>query len=310
MLGTVVPECPVIPLGERVDCFPDAGASKLGCLQRGCCWSPLDERNAPWCFFSTNHGYSVVRLSALLKRKVAPSLFGEDIEELAFHADLQTVNRLRFKISDAHKQRFEVPHEHIKPPATHPSGSFNYEVELTHNPFGFQVRRAATKKLVTWLMCCGTLEDSRVLAHSVFDKYCVVMTLTFNSYSHNDYYSLSASLLSQDIQYTDIDYMEDKKDFTYDEVNFKGLPQFADYLHEKGQKYILILDPAIATSKRINGPYEAYDRGTQKNAWVTEADGKTPLVGEVGGEGGGGAFTNVYGADHNSWLNDVFYPHD
>ncbi|XP_031669044.1 maltase-glucoamylase, intestinal [Oncorhynchus kisutch] len=87
--------------------------------------------------------------------------------------------------------------------------------------------------------------------------------------------------LPYDIQYTDIDYMEDKKDFTYDEVNFKGLPQFADYLHEKGQKYILILDPAIATSKRINGPYEAYDRGTQKNAWVTEADGKTPLVGEV-----------------------------
>lgn len=45
----------------------------------------------------------------------------------------------------------------------------------------------------------------------------------------------------QDIQYTDIDYMEDKKDFTYDLVNFKELPQFADYLHEKGQRYILIL---------------------------------------------------------------------
>lgn len=35
--------------------------------------------------------------------------------------------------------------------------------------------------------------------------------------------------------------MEDKKDFTYDRVNFAGLPQFADYLHAKGQKYILIL---------------------------------------------------------------------
>lgn len=45
----------------------------------------------------------------------------------------------------------------------------------------------------------------------------------------------------QDIQYTDIDYMEDKKDFTYDKVKFSELPQFADYLHEKGQKYILIL---------------------------------------------------------------------
>lgn len=48
-------------------------------------------------------------------------------------------------------------------------------------------------------------------------------------------------ILMQDIQYTDIDYMEDKKDFTYDKVKFSELPQFADYLHEKGQRYILIL---------------------------------------------------------------------
>lgn len=45
----------------------------------------------------------------------------------------------------------------------------------------------------------------------------------------------------QDVQYTDIDYMEDKKDFTYDKVKFADLPSFADYLHAKGQKYILIL---------------------------------------------------------------------
>lgn len=45
----------------------------------------------------------------------------------------------------------------------------------------------------------------------------------------------------QDIQYTDSDYMEDKKDFTYDKVNFTELPGFADYLHARGQKYILIL---------------------------------------------------------------------
>lgn len=45
----------------------------------------------------------------------------------------------------------------------------------------------------------------------------------------------------QDIQYTDIDYMEDKKDFTYDKVKFSELPDFANYLHEKGQRYILIL---------------------------------------------------------------------
>lgn len=49
------------------------------------------------------------------------------------------------------------------------------------------------------------------------------------------------SLLFQDIQVIDIDYMENRKDFTYDKVKFKGLPQFADYLHKHGQKYIIIL---------------------------------------------------------------------
>ncbi|TKS81203.1 Sucrase-isomaltase, intestinal [Collichthys lucidus] len=88
--------------------------------------------------------------------------------------------------------------------------------------------------------------------------------------------------LPYDIQYTDIDYMEDKKDFTYDKVKFSELPDFANYLHEKGQRYILILDPAVATSKRLgNAPYESYDRGTEKNAWVTESDGTTPLLGEL-----------------------------
>uniref|UniRef100_A0A674BN20 Maltase n=1 Tax=Salmo trutta TaxID=8032 RepID=A0A674BN20_SALTR len=352
------------------------------------------------------HNMDIMTASVLTLRKqslkAAPSLFGEDIEELTFHADMQTVNRLRFKISDAHKKRFEVPHEHIKPPATHPSGSFNYEVELRHNPFGFQVRRAATKKVLfdttmgplvfadqylqlsarlpshniyglgehvhqnyrhdtnwrTWPIFTrdsfpngGThnlyghypyflcLEDESGKSFGVFLMNSNAMEVTLQpapavtyrtiggvldfyillgdtpeqvvhefleligkpmippywslgfQLSRWDYGSLDevkktvernrAVDLPYDIQYTDIDYMEDKKDFTYDEVNFKDLPQFADYMHEKGQKYILILDPAIAISRRINGPYEAYDRGTQKNAWVTEADGITPLVGEV-----------------------------
>lgn len=49
------------------------------------------------------------------------------------------------------------------------------------------------------------------------------------------------SLLLQDAQVTDIDYMEEWKDFTYDKVNFKDLPTFAAYMHEYGQKYIIIL---------------------------------------------------------------------
>ncbi|XP_029441992.1 LOW QUALITY PROTEIN: maltase-glucoamylase, intestinal-like, partial [Rhinatrema bivittatum] len=87
--------------------------------------------------------------------------------------------------------------------------------------------------------------------------------------------------LPYDVQFTDIDYMENKKDFTFDQVKFKDLPAFADDLHAHGQHYIIILDPAIANTPLINGSYATYDRGNAQKVWVYEADGTTPLVGEV-----------------------------
>ncbi|XP_078266999.1 sucrase-isomaltase, intestinal [Rhinoraja longicauda] len=87
--------------------------------------------------------------------------------------------------------------------------------------------------------------------------------------------------LPYDTQITDIDYMENKKDFTYDLKKFRDLPQFAHDLHQHGQRYIIILDPAISTQRRIAGPYHSFDRGTQVGAWINESDGTTPLLGEV-----------------------------
>ncbi|KAK2912661.1 sucrase-isomaltase, intestinal-like [Channa argus] len=410
-IGAFVPQCPNIPQSERVDCFPDAGASKLQCEQRGCCWGPLDERNIPWCYFSTNHGYTVeseersnlYEMKAQLKRMPSPSLFGADIQDLSFHAEMQSNNRLRFKIFDPHSQRFEVPHEHVSSLSSDPSSPISDTLEITQKPFGLIVRRKENKKVVfdttmaplvfadqylqlsaklpssniyglgehvhqhyrhdmnwkTWPIFTrdafpngGThnlyghypfflcLEDESGKSFGVFLMNSNAMEVTLQpapavtyrtiggildfyilfgdtpeqvvqefleligkpvipSYwslgfqlSRWDYGSLSevkktvernrAVGIPYDIQYTDIDYMEDKKDFTYDKVKFRELPQFADYLHEKGQKYILILDPAIATSKLVgNNSYGSYDRGTEKNAWVTESDGKTPLIGEV-----------------------------
>ncbi|XP_069543659.1 sucrase-isomaltase, intestinal [Brachyistius frenatus] len=406
-----VPQCPNIPLAERVDCFPDAGASKQTCEQRGCCWEPLDERNVPWCFFSTNHGYTVESveqpdpyvMQAKLKRNPSPSLFGADVQELSFHAEMQSNNRLRFKIYDAQRKRFEVPHEHVGSLNSDPSSPISNTLEITHNPFGLTVRRRENSRVLfdttmaplvfsdQYLQLSAKLPSHNIYGlgehvhrnyrHDTYWKTWPIFTRdafpnggTHNLYGHYPfflcledesgksfgvflmnsnamevtlqpapavtyrtiggildfyilfgdtpeqvvqefleligrpvippYWSLGFQLsrwdygnlsevkstvernraigIPYDIQYTDIDYMEDKKDFTYDKVNFKELPQFAEYLSEKGQKYILILDPAIATSKRVgNAPYEAYDRGTQKNAWVTESDGKTPLLGEV-----------------------------
>ncbi|XP_068137043.1 sucrase-isomaltase, intestinal [Hyperolius riggenbachi] len=87
--------------------------------------------------------------------------------------------------------------------------------------------------------------------------------------------------LPYDVQFTDIDYMENRKDFTYDKVKFADLPNFAQNMHAHGQKYIIILDPAIANTPLINGPYEAYVRGNRLGVWVNESDGVTPVIGEV-----------------------------
>ncbi|EPY81866.1 hypothetical protein CB1_000700011 [Camelus ferus] len=76
--------------------------------------------------------------------------------------------------------------------------------------------------------------------------------------------------------------MEDKKIFTYDKVAFNGLPEFVQDLHDHGQKYVIILDPAISIEKRTNGAaYETYDRGTEQKVWVNESDGTTAIIGEV-----------------------------
>ncbi|XP_037531236.1 maltase-glucoamylase, intestinal [Nematolebias whitei] len=406
-----VPQCPNIPLAERVDCFPDAGASKIKCEQRGCCWSPLDDRNVPWCFFPTNHGYSVKSteypspyvMNAHLKRMAAPSLFGADLEQLTFHAEMQTNNRLRFKIFDSQRQRFEVPHEHIPTVSSNPSSPITNSLEITQKHFGLIVRRKENKKVLfdttmaplvfsdQYLQLSAKLPSHNIygLGEHVHTRYrhdtnwrnWPIFTRDaqpnggrHNLYGHHPfflcledesgksfgvfllnsnamevtlqpapavtyrtvggifdfyivfgdtpeqvvqeyleligrpvippYWSLGFQLsrwnygtlsnvkevvernravgLPYDIQYTDIDYMEHMKDFTYDRNRFRELPQFAEYLHEKGQRYILILDPAIATSKREGGaPYESYDRGTEKNVWVTESDGKTPVIGRV-----------------------------
>ncbi|XP_052438648.1 sucrase-isomaltase, intestinal-like [Carassius gibelio] len=407
----IVPECPNIPEGERVDCFPDGSASQQKCLERGCCWSPLSETNVPWCFFSKNHGYSVIseskpdstHIEAKLTRMDAPSLFGADIKELTFSAEMQTENRLRFKITDANQARFEVPHEHVQSLSDTPSGPLKYRLELIQKPFGLKVWRTTSPEKLLFDTTIGPLvfadqylqlsaklpshniyglgehvhqtfrHDTNWRTWPIFTRDAFPNGGTHNLYGHYPYFtcledasgqsfgvflmnsnamevtvqpapavtfrtiggvldfyilvgetpervvdeftkligrpfippywSLGFQLsrwdygsleevkkvvernrqagLPYDVQYTDIDYMENKKIFTYDMEKFAELPQFADYMHDKGQKYIVILDPAVSTGQRINGPYEALERGNAAKAWVTEPDGETPLLGEV-----------------------------
>ncbi|ELK13786.1 Maltase-glucoamylase, intestinal [Pteropus alecto] len=90
-----------------------------------------------------------------------------------------------------------------------------------------------------------------------------------------------AAQLPYDVQHADIDYMDERKDFTYNPVDFKGFPEFAKELHNNGQKLVIIVDPAISNGSSPSNPYGPYDRGSDMKIWVNASDGVTPLIGEV-----------------------------
>uniref|UniRef100_A0A8P0TBI0 Maltase-glucoamylase n=1 Tax=Canis lupus familiaris TaxID=9615 RepID=A0A8P0TBI0_CANLF len=87
--------------------------------------------------------------------------------------------------------------------------------------------------------------------------------------------------LPYDVQHADIDYMHERKDFTYDPVNYKGFPEFVKELHNNSQKLVIIVDPAISNNSSPSNPYGPYDRGSGAKIWVNASDGLTPLIGEV-----------------------------
>ncbi|KAJ8410765.1 hypothetical protein AAFF_G00187220 [Aldrovandia affinis] len=334
-----VPECPVIPLAERVDCYPDAGASQELCIKRGCCWQPLDENRVPWCFFSTNIGYEVISssngdLHAQLKRVPSPHFFGAPIEELVFHAEKQTVNRLRFKITDSQNRRFEVPHEHVKPPSSPPNGAFNYEFFLVKKPFGLRYLQLSAMLPSHNIYGLG----EHVHQHFRHDTYWRTWPIfardafpnggTDNLYGHYTFFlcledltgrSFGVFLMNSNamevtiqpapaVTYRTIGGVLDfyillgdtPEEVVHEYLELIGRPMIPPYWSlgfqlsrwdygsleevkrtvERNRAIELPYDPAIATSRRVNGPYASYDRGTAENAWVMDSDGKTPLLGE------------------------------
>lgn len=64
------------------------------------CWELNVTRfSAPvWLYDFYISTANAAEMKARLKRMPSPSLFGGDLQELAFHAEMQTQNRLHFKV--------------------------------------------------------------------------------------------------------------------------------------------------------------------------------------------------------------------
>ncbi|EEZ99945.2 lysosomal alpha-glucosidase [Tribolium castaneum] len=82
-----------------------------------------------------------------------------------------------------------------------------------------------------------------------------------------------------DTQWNDLDYMKSSNDFTYDSVNFKGLPQFVKDLHLKGMHYIPLIDAGVSGSEPP-GSYPPFDEGLKMDIFVKNSSGKI-FIGKV-----------------------------
>ncbi|XP_077026637.1 sucrase-isomaltase, intestinal-like isoform X2 [Tamandua tetradactyla] len=85
--------------------------------------------------------------------------------------------------------------------------------------------------------------------------------------------------IPHDVLHGDIDYMERQMDFTYDKINFAGLPEYIEELKKDGIHYVIILDPFL-TKDEPRGTYRPFELGQEMGIWINNSDGVTPAVGK------------------------------
>lgn len=86
--------------------------------------------------------------TAHLRSLSTPSMFGNSVNNILLTAEYQTARRFHFKLTDADKKRYEVPHEHVKPFKENAASNLLYDVKVSQEPFGIQVIRKHNQRVL------------------------------------------------------------------------------------------------------------------------------------------------------------------
>ncbi|XP_007886783.2 lysosomal alpha-glucosidase [Callorhinchus milii] len=109
--------------------------------------------------------------------------------------------------------------------------------------------------------------------------------------------NMTRANMPQDVQWNDLDYTYLKRDFTYNKLNFGDYPQMVEEFHQKGLKYVMIVDVGIS-SWQAAGSYKPYDNGLKRGVFIKNETGQ-PLIGRVWP--GPTAFPDFTNPETHSW---------
>ncbi|EIN04539.1 hypothetical protein PUNSTDRAFT_108330 [Punctularia strigosozonata HHB-11173 SS5] len=94
--------------------------------------------------------------------------------------------------------------------------------------------------------------------------------------------AMRAANVPLEVMWNDIDLYHARRDFTSDPVSFPGDEEraFIEELHENHQRYIAIVDAAVAHTANATDVYDPYTSGAERDVFVKNPDG-SEYVGQV-----------------------------
>ncbi len=105
--------------------------------------------------------------------------------------------------------------------------------------------------------------------------------------------------IPMDMIYMDIDYMQDFKDFTLHEENFKDFPEFVREMKEQGIRLIPIIDAGV----KVEQGYSVYDEGVENGYFCKREDGSDFIAAVWPGDT---HFPDVLNAEARKWFGDHY----
>ncbi|XP_019398330.1 PREDICTED: lysosomal alpha-glucosidase [Crocodylus porosus] len=113
--------------------------------------------------------------------------------------------------------------------------------------------------------------------------------------------NMTAAGFPLDVQWNDLDYMDARRDFTFNQRSFPDYPDMVRDFHRDGRHYVMIVDPAISSTSPP-GSYKPYDDGLRRGVFIQNTTGQ-PLIGKVWP--GPTAFPDFTNPETQEWWHDM-----